>query len=178
MNKPAYKKREENRGGALSDYWPLFSLIAVTAVAGYAVSASVHGGLIEWMHYFMGFFLCSFAMLKIFNIPAFADGFQMYDIIAKRFRPYAYIYPFVELGLGLGFLSFVSPPIIYVTTVAVMLFGAFGVMDALRKGLDINCPCMGSVLDVPLSTVTLTEDLGMAAIAGLMLMMIMEGGVF
>ena len=27
-----------------------------------------------------------------------------------------------------------------------------------RKGLDIACPCMGNVLAVPLSTVTLTED--------------------
>lgn len=42
---------------------------------------------------------------------------------------------------------------------------------ALRRGLDIECPCMGSVLSVPLSTVTLVEDLGMAAMAAAMLAM-------
>jgi hypothetical protein len=51
----------------------------------------------------------------------------------------------------------------------VFLFGAVGVALALRKGLDIACPCMGNVLKVPMSTVTLTEDLGMAAMAALLL---------
>lgn len=169
--KPAYKKREENRGGELSDYWPLFSLIMITAAAGYAVTWHVYGGLMDWMHYFMGFFLCCFAMLKIFNLSAFADGFEMYDIIAKKSRVYAYMYPFIELGLGLAFLSFIVPKITYILTVVVMVIGTIGVLNALKKGLDINCPCMGSVLDVPLSTVTLTEDIGMGLMAFIMLLM-------
>ncbi len=111
-------------------------------------------------------------MLKIFNLPAFADGFQMYDLLGKQTRAYAYIYPFIELGLGLGFLSFIAPQFIYTATIAVMAFGALGVINALRKGLDINCPCMGSILNVPLSTVTLTEDLGMGLMAGYMLLKI------
>ena len=119
----------------------------------------------------MGFFLCCFAMLKIFNLSAFADGFQMYDIISKRLRAYAYIYPFIELGLGLGYLSFVAPQTVYIATVVVMAVGTIGVMIALKNKLDINCPCMGSILDVPLSTVTLTEDIGMGAMAAIMLVM-------
>ncbi len=153
----------------LSDYWPLFSLIAITATAGYAIVWHVQGGMMDWMHYFMGFFLCCFAMLKIFNLSAFADGFQMYDILAKRSRPYAYVYPFIELALGLGFLSFMAPTIIYSLTIIVMAIGTMGVIRALQRGLDINCPCMGSVLDVPLSTVTLTEDIGMGVMAAIML---------
>lgn len=167
--RPAYKKREENRGGELSDYWPLFSLIMVTGLAGIALTIHLDGGLMQWMHYFMGFFLCVFAMLKIFNLSAFSDGFQMYDLLAKQTRIYAYIYPFIELALGLAFLSFFNPVLTYWATIVVMVFGSIGVINALRKGLDINCPCMGSILDVPLSTVTLTEDLGMAAMAAFML---------
>ena len=53
--------------------------------------------------------------------------------------------------------------------------GAVGVVRALKRGLDINCPCMGSVLDVPLSTVTLTEDIGMGLMAAVMLFMRMGG---
>ncbi|MFW0776586.1 MAG: MauE/DoxX family redox-associated membrane protein [Rickettsiales bacterium] len=167
--KPEYKKRVENRGGELSDYWPLFSLIFITASAGYAVTWHLQASMSDWMHYFMGFFLCSFAMLKIFNLSAFADGFEMYDIIAKRKRAYGYVYPFIELGLGLGYLSFIVPQAIYITTIIVMTLGAVGVITALRKKLDINCPCMGSVLDVPLSTVTLTEDIGMGVMVLIML---------
>jgi hypothetical protein len=108
-------------------------------------------------------------MFKFFDLEGFADGFQMYDLLAKPFRPYSYIYPFIELGLGLGYLSRWQPMLIYTITILVMLFGALGVVNALRKGLDVECACMGSVLSVPLSTVALVEDLGMAAMALAML---------
>ncbi|MEM1232764.1 MAG: hypothetical protein AAGH70_01430 [Pseudomonadota bacterium] len=51
----------------------------------------------------------------------------------------------------------------------VIVFGTFGVLSAPRRGLDIDCPCLGSILSVPLSTVTLTEDLSMIAMAANML---------
>lgn len=169
MAKPAFKKRVENRGGALADYWPLLSLILITALAALAITYHAGGGQMAFMHYFMGLFLCCFAMLKIFNLSAFADGFQMYDLIAKHSRTYAYVYPFLELALGLGYLSFLLPPLVYILTMVLMAVGTVGVIRALDKGLDINCPCMGSVLDVPLSTVTLTEDIGMGLMAFFML---------
>ena len=121
------------------------------------------------MHHFMGIFLVNFSMLKLFNLSGFADGFQMYDLLAKRFRPYALVYPFIEFALGLGYLSFWRPSVVYATTTVVLTFGALGVINALRKGLDLNCACMGTILKVPLSTVALTEDLGMAAMAAVML---------
>ena len=74
----------------------------------------------------------------------------------------------------MGFLSFITPSFIYSATVIVMAIGTIGVLQALKKGLDINCPCMGSVLDVPLSTVTLTEDIGMGAMAAIMLVMMIS----
>ena len=93
----------------------------------------------------------------------------MYDLLAKPLRPYAYVYPFIELVLGLGYLAHWQPTTIYFATIAVMVFGSLGVFNALRKGLDLDCACMGTVLSVPLSTVALLEDLGMAAMAAAML---------
>jgi hypothetical protein len=147
-------------------YWPLMALILV-AVAGAA--ALTQKGLIDWMHYFMGLFLCQFAMLKLFHPSGFAEGFQKYDLVAKKSRVYAYVYPFIELGLGLAYLSFTAPILTYILTIIVMGVGAVGVVGALRRGLDIRCACMGTVLDVPLSTVTLTEDIAMIAMACWML---------
>jgi len=120
------------------------------------------------MHNFMGLFLVIFAMLKLFNLSAFADGFQMYDLLAKPFRPYAFLYPFIELALGLGYLAGWRPALLYPVTVVVMVFGALGVMRSLMAGLDLQCACMGNILKVPLSTVSLSEDLGMAAMAAAM----------
>src|SRR5437870_568161 len=93
----------------------------------------------------------------------------MYDVLAKRFRPYAYMYPFIELGLGLGYLAHWWPYVLYSATIFVMLFGGLGVLRALSKRLDIECACLGTILKVPLSTVALVEDLGMAAMAAGML---------
>ena len=98
-------------------------------------------------------------------LRGFADGFQMYDLLAKRFRPYAVAYPFIELTLGLAYLTFWRPTTVYAATIVVLGFGALGVINALRRGLDIECACMGTVLQVPLSTVALAEDLGMVLMA-------------
>ena len=114
----------------------------------------------NWMHDFIGFFLVVFSMFKFFDMEGFADGFQMYDLLATPLRPYAYIYPFIELALGLGYLSHWRATLIYSATIIVLGFGSIGVLRALFKGLDIECACMGTVLHVPLSTVALVEDLG------------------
>ena len=147
-------------------YRPLLALILVAAAGATALTQKA---FFDWMHYFMGLFLCQFAMLKLFHPSGFADGFQKYDLVAKKFRAYAYIYPLIELALGLAYLSFSTPTLTYILTIVVMGMGAIGVIGALRRGLDIRCACMGTVLDVPLSTVTLTEDIAMIAMACWML---------
>jgi hypothetical protein len=154
----------------LKRYWPLMSLIGIAALGALALIFGSQKGFHELMHYFMGLFLCQFAMLKIFNISGFADGFRMYDLLAKKFRIYAYLYPFIELSLGLAYLSFLCPLITYSLTLIIMIFSAIGVIKALRSGLNIRCACMGTVLDVPLSSVTLSEDIAMSIMAALMLL--------
>lgn len=162
-------ENKKNKGAKLSDYWPLFSLILVAILAGSAICYGVQGETLQWMHYFMGVLFCQFSLLKLFDIPGFADGFQMYDIIARRARIYALLYPLIELMLGLAYLSFLYPVVTYLITIVIMLTGSFGVLKALKKGVNIYCPCMGNILKVPLSTVTLTEDIGMGAMAFIML---------
>lgn len=150
-------------------YWPLFALVLMAALEAAALTYGMQKDLFAWMHFFMGFFLCQFALLKLFHPGDFADGFSMYDLVAKKFKGYAYFYPFIELGLGLSYLSFFYPMVTYLITMLVMGTGAIGVIRALRQGLDVRCACMGTVLDVPLSTVTLSEDIGMVAMACWML---------
>lgn len=150
-------------------YIPLWVLILVAALGSLSVALGNFFSWMSWARYFMGFFFCQFSMLKLFHLKQFADGFQMYDLLAKKSRAYAYLYPFIELGFGLAYLSHVGPIITPCLTILVMGFGAIGVFKALRVGLDVRCACMGTILDVPLSTVTLTEDLGMVGMALIML---------
>lgn len=152
----------------MKKYWPLFCLILISFLASLAIE---NGDLFGWMHYFMGFFLCQFAMLKLFDVNQFKEGFSKYDLLAKKIPAYGLFYPFVELGLGLGYLSFFEPVFIYWATIVVLGLGALGVFKALKEGLDVRCACMGTVLNVPISTVTLTEDLAMVVMAALLLFM-------
>jgi len=163
--------RQEGRGTSIAEYWPLFALTVVSALAGLAIASGA--GVVTmtgFMHGFMGVFLLIFALLKIFNLKGFKRGFTMYDLLAKRIKGYAFVYPFIELALGLAYLAFFMPAATYIATIIVFAFGTLGVLTALRDGLDIDCPCMGSILSVPLSTVTLTEDLAMVAMAALLLL--------
>ncbi len=147
-------------------YLPLFVLVAVAALGALALAL---GRSISWMPCFMGLLFCEFSLLKLFNVPQFAEGFQKYDWIAQKSKPYAHFYPFLEFVLGLAYLSGIWPIFINLVALIVLGIGAFGVIRALKAGLDVRCACMGTVLDVPLSTVTLTEDLGMGIMALVML---------
>lgn len=167
----AHHKEKPQKKFKIKKYWPLFSLILIAILIASAFSWGYKLTGFEWTHSFMGVFLCLFAMLKIFQPTQFADGFQKYDLIAMKSRFYAYLYPLIELALGLGYIAMVIPFVIYFATIIILGIGAIGVIKALKKGLDLRCACMGTVLDVPLSTVTLTEDLGMVFMALIMLAM-------
>jgi hypothetical protein len=153
-----------------TDYLPLLVVIALTVAAAVAKQAAYGSwNTAAWMHDFMGFFLVVFAMLKLFDLPGFANGFAMYDLLAKRVHAYGYLYPFLEAALGLGYLAHLAPTTVAWATIVLLGFGALGVLNALRRGLNVRCACMGTSLRVPLSTVALVEDLGMAAMAVAML---------
>ena len=91
------------------------------AVAGLAALAIATGydrtDLAGFMHAYMGVFLLVCALLKLFNPVGFADGVEMYDLLARRVRAYGHVYPYLELALGLAYLSFFMPIFTYVATV-------------------------------------------------------------
>src|SRR5271154_5161893 len=122
----------------MKKYWPLVCLILVAAIAAGAIVWGREKGWMSWMSYFMGFFLCQFSLLKLFNPIQFADGFQMYDLIAKKSRIYALAYPLIELVLGLSYLAFFLPTATAILTILILGAGAVGVILALMKGLNVK----------------------------------------
>jgi hypothetical protein len=147
-------------------------ILALAAlIAGALLVFAGRWDAMRFMHLYMGFFLCILSMFKFFDPPGFADGFQMYDLLARRVRAYAYVYPLLELGLGLAYFSEIALAPTYIATIVLMSFSAVGVIRSVRRGLDIHCACMGTVLKVPLSTVSILENVGMAMMAVIMLAM-------
>lgn len=119
---------------------------------------------------FMAAFFLIFGSFKVMRLEAFAEAYSKYDIIAAKSRRYALMYPFIEIGLGLAYLFSFHLPIINWVTLVLMLVNSIGVIISLRKKNKIMCACMGTVFRVPMSWVTLAEDLLMAAMAAVMIL--------
>ncbi|NDD58333.1 MAG: hypothetical protein EBZ47_03640 [Chlamydiae bacterium] len=143
----------------------MICIFLVSFAISFALVLAFAGSKSVWMDLFMGVLLCQFSMLKLFDIHGFAEGFSKYDLLAKRSKAYAYLYPWIELILGLLFISMAQAMFAYLFTLIVFSLGAIGVINALLKGLNLNCACLGTSLKVPLSTVTLLEDFFMIIMA-------------
>lgn len=161
LSTPAFK---------LSRYKPLFLVIAY--VIGCSVLMEfIHG---EWMwkrfmNYFMGFFFLGFAFFKLLDISNFADAFATYDVIARRSRLYGLAYPWIELSLGLLFVTGSWLFAAYLITTVIMSVGLIGVVSAVRKKQAIQCACLGTAFNLPMSVVTIVENSVMIVMATIML---------
>jgi len=93
----------------------------------------------------------------------------MYDLLAKHWKGYGYVYPFVELGLGVLYITAIHLPATHVATIVIMGFSSIGVIRNMLSPNQVQCACLGTVFKLPLGNVTLVEDLLMVAMAGVML---------
>lgn len=154
----------------LMTYRPLLLILAYI-VAG-SVFVQIPTGAVstdETMRYFMAGFFLVFSFFKMLDVGSFADAYAGYDLLAQRWRAWGLIYPWVELALGLAYLVRWQPVWTNLATLVVMGFSAIGVLRAVWGQEKIRCACLGTVFQLPMSTVTIIEDIGMAAMAGLML---------
>jgi hypothetical protein len=97
------------------------------------------------------------------------DAYQTYDVLARPVRAYGYLYPFIELGLGVAFLLRLAPVATNIVTLVVMVVSAVGVTQALLQKRRIQCACLGTVFNLPMTKVTFVEDALMAGMALVML---------
>lgn len=159
-----------NHKYSVKDFMPLiiiFALITLLTLANLFIlgPANTH----TFMTSFMGFFFIIFGGFKIANLAKFAEAYAMYDLIAKRSRIYALAYPFIELALGFSYLFGWYPMVTNIVTLIIMTISAVGVGYTLMQGQHIMCACLGAIFKIPMTYVTLAEDLLMAVMALVML---------
>ncbi len=149
-------------------YRPVIAVFAVTALMGLAASYAAFGDpfTIRAGEWFIAFSMCVLAILKLRDIESFSSMFLGYDILARRYVPYAYVYPFAEALAGVlmitHVLKFISVPVaLFIGTV-----GAVSVFKAVYiDKRELKCACVGGDTNVPLGFVSLTENLMMMAMA-------------
>lgn len=152
--------------------FPLFLIVGFIAGTTLLVAAATDVWATKTLmrHFMAGFFLV-FSFFKLLDLRGFSSTYQTYDLLAKRAPAWGLAYPFVELGLGASYILVWSPQVTNLSTLVLMSVGAIGVLQALRKKQTIRCACLGTVLNLPMTKVTLTEDLVMAGMAGAMLLL-------
>jgi len=152
--------------GADISYTPVVVVFLTAGLMALVLAAGVSG--------FMGFAICLLAMLKLMDVEAFAASFRKYDLLSQRWRPWARLYPGVELLVGLGVL--LQPQAtglaLLVGAVAVLL-GGMGMVSVGKAvfvdHLALNCACVGGNSKTPLGVVSFAENLIMAAMGAAML---------
>lgn len=148
----------------------------ILLVFGYIIGVSLlleiqQGGFetMRWMRHFMGGFFIVFSFFKLLNLSSFAESYAMYDIVAKRWKAWGYIYAFIELALGLAFLTGFDPVVTNAVTCIVMSVSIVGVLQSVLNKRKIRCACLGAGFNLPMSTITVIEDGLMIVMSALML---------
>lgn len=151
-------------------YFPLFLIVAY--IGGTVGLVELASGSFAWqraMNHFMAGFFLVFSAFKMLDVRAFAMSYSSYDLIAIKYPGYGFAYPFIELSLGVAYLTGFQPMLTNIVTLVVMTVGAAGVAKSLFARRKIQCACLGTVFNLPMSTITLIEDGLMALMAGAML---------
>jgi hypothetical protein len=123
----------------------------------------------NWMNNFMAGFFLVFSFFKMLNLKGFAESYFSYDVIARRWMGWGYVYAFIELALGLAFLFHFEPLLTNAVTLIVMSVSIIGVLQSVLNKRKIKCACLGAVFNLPMSTVTIVEDALMIVMSGIML---------
>lgn len=123
----------------------------------------------EAMLDFMGLFYIVFSFFKLLDLKGFPESFRMYDPLAKVIPAYGWVYPFLELALGLLFLMRFQITVALIATIVLLWITTTGVSKTLLDKKSIRCACLGTALKLPMTEATFIENSIMLVMAGVML---------
>ena len=171
INPELHNELTEQTKGWLDTYKPvLLIFFYITMVTLLIQLANNQFDSKQWMRHFMAGFFLVFSFFKLLNLKGFAESYVMYDMLAKRIPSWAYIYAFVEFALGIAYTVNFNPFITNLTTLIVMSVSILGVLQSVLKKEKIQCACLGAVFNLPMSTITIIEDILMIAMSAEMLL--------
>lgn len=151
-------------------YYPLFLIVLFIVGVGILVQYPFDNfSFVLLMRHFMAGFFIVFSFFKLLDVPSFIRSYRAYDIIAKKWKGWAWLYPYLELGLGIAYLIDLNPFWVNTVTVVVMGISSLGVIQTNLARKQIECACLGTVFKLPMSVVTVIEDVSMVIMALAML---------
>jgi len=156
------------RGPKATSYRPVIMLFAMTALMALAASYAFLGTpfTVRAAEWFIAFSMCILALLKLQNVESFSSMFLGYDLLAGRWVPYSYVYPYAE---GLAGVLMISGALTWLSVPIALFIGGIGAVSVFKAVYvdkrELKCACVGGDSNVPLGFVSLTENLMMVAMA-------------
>ena len=136
---------------------PLFIILAYISITSLLLNFK-NWNSTNAMLDFMGLFYIIFSFFKILDIKGFSISFRMYDPLAKRVPLYGAIYPFIEILLGIMFLTRIEVELAIILTIIVLGITTVGVTQTLLNKKSISCACLGTTLKLPMTEATFIEN--------------------
>ena len=166
VSAPPIKGEDEFSKRSVNTYLPLLLIIGfISGISLLIQYPFLHFSPMLWMRHFMAGFFLVFSFFKLLNLSGFANAYRMYDIVAAKWKFWGYLYPFVELMLGILSLINIAPFYVNLTTVIVLGVSRVGVIKRNLKKEQLKYACLGDVFQLPMSKVTIFEDLSMVLMA-------------
>ena len=151
-----------------TSYRPVIALFTMTALAALAASYAVSGQLltVRAAQWFIAFSMVVLSLLKLQNVETFSAMFLNYDLLARRWVPYSYIYPYAE---GLAGVLMIAGALKWISVLVALFIGTIGAVSVFKAVYvdkrELKCACVGGSSNVPLGLISLTENLMMIAMA-------------
>ncbi|MXO47463.1 glutaredoxin [Erythrobacter vulgaris] len=157
------KSRSQPKEGETS-YQPVLAIFGVAFLLGLAISWYVFGTVftIQAVEWFVSLSMALLAIQKLQDVRSFSTMFLNYDLLARRWVRYGYVYPFGEALAGVLMVAHALPIISVPVALFIGTVGAVSVFKAVYiDKRELKCACVGGNSNVPLGFVSLTENLFM-----------------
>lgn len=150
-------------------YQPVIAIFASTALMAVAIVLNLYEGfpVLTWLKWFFATSMVVLAIQKLQDIEGFVNGFLGYDLLARRYVPYGYAYPVLELYAGVGMMALIGTgsPLIWLVGPVGIVIGSIGGWSVFKAVYidkrELTCACVGGGSNVPLGFISLTENLVM-----------------
>jgi len=149
-------------------YQPVIAVFSVAFLMALSTCWALHATIrpLQVLELFVAFSMCVLGILKLRDLLSFATGFVQYDLLARRYVPYSYVYAAVETGAGILMIAGLATWMAAPAALTVSTIGAVSVFKAVYvEKRNLNCACVGGGSKVPLGFISLTENLMMMAMA-------------
>lgn len=151
-------------------YRPIIAIFGSTALMALAIILNLYNGLpvLTFLMWFFALSMVALAIQKLQDVGSFVNGFLGYDLLARRYVPYGYAYPFLELYAGVGMMALIgsASALIWLVAPVAIFIGTIGAISVIKAAYidqrELKCACVGGGSNVPLGVTSLSENLIMA----------------